>query len=101
MVFLQFHFILDVAVGGNMFPDWCVNQPFGQPLEKPWKMSDPVQMRPFWENREHWLPTWNIETEDNAMRIDYIRVYALNQDKNTEEVSELQLNQSPLYWLKA
>jgi hypothetical protein len=44
-------------------------------------MSDPVQMRPFWENREHWLPTWNIETEDNAMRIDYIRVYALNQDK--------------------
>jgi hypothetical protein len=90
VVFLQFHFILDVAVGGNMFPDWCVNQPFGQPLEKPWKMSDPVQMRPFWENREHWLPTWNIETEDNAMRIDYIRVYALNQDKNTEEVSELQ-----------
>ena len=43
-------------------------------------MSDPVQMRPFWEERTNWLPTWNIETEDNAMRIDYIRVYALHQD---------------------
>jgi hypothetical protein len=83
VVLLQFHFILDVAVGGNMFPDWCVNQPFDQPLEKPWKMSDPVQMRPFWEKRTDWLPTWNnVETEDNAMRIDYIRVYALHEDHN-------------------
>ncbi|KAK4010861.1 hypothetical protein OUZ56_019989 [Daphnia magna] len=74
-----FHFILDVAVGGDMFPDWCINQPFDQPLEKPWKISDPVQMRPFWEKRMDWLPTWNPETEDNAMRIDYIRVYAVDQ----------------------
>ncbi|XP_059351568.1 beta-1,3-glucan-binding protein-like [Daphnia carinata] len=74
-----FHLILDVAVGGNMFPDWCVNQPFDRPLEKPWKMSDRVQMRPFWEKRMNWLPTWNSESEDNTMRIDYIRVYALDQ----------------------
>jgi beta-glucanase (GH16 family) len=68
----NFHFVLNVAVGGNYFPDGCVNIPFN----KPWGMYEPVQMRPFWENRGQWLPTWNAGTEDNAMQVDYIRVYS-------------------------
>ena len=33
-------------------------------------------IRSFWEARNQWLPTWNAATDDNAMQIDYIRVYA-------------------------
>ena len=69
---LQFHLIINVAVGGNFFPDGCVNQPFN----KPWSSSSWPQMRPFWEKRSEWLPTWNAGTEQNAMAIDYIRVYS-------------------------
>jgi len=68
----RFHLIINVAVGGNFFPDGCVNQPFN----KPWSSSSWPQMRPFWEKRSEWLPTWNAGTEQNAMAIDYIRVYS-------------------------
>ena len=37
------------------------------------------QMRPFWEKRHEWLPTWNKlrrgEEVSNALQVDYIRVY--------------------------
>ena len=36
-----------------------------------------IDFRPFWEAKDQWLPTWNAATEDNAMQIDYIRVYSL------------------------
>ena len=62
---------MNVAVGGNFFEDGCQNKGY----EKPWKKHDPTAMRKFWESRSKWLPTWNINTEDNAMQIDYIRVY--------------------------
>ena len=32
-------------------------------------------MRPFWERRLDWLPTWNMQTDSRDMQIDYIRVY--------------------------
>ena len=75
-----------------MFSDWCENKPFA----KPWNKSDTMQMRKFWEKKDgqflnchlqlskidmiypsEWYPTWNAETDDNAMQVDYIRVYAL------------------------
>ena len=34
-------------------------------------------MRPFWEQRNSWLPSWKADTDQNAMQIDYIRVYKL------------------------
>lgn len=68
-----FHFIFNVAVGGNYFPEGCVNEGY----QKPWKMYDPRQMRAFWENRDKWLPTWNAQTEDNALKVEYIRVWEL------------------------
>ena len=33
------------------------------------------QMRPFWERRNYWYPTWNVERDSRDMQIDYIRVY--------------------------
>ncbi|XP_046456406.1 beta-1,3-glucan-binding protein-like [Daphnia pulex] len=69
----RFHFLLNVAVGGNFFPDGCQNEDY----DKPWNASDPTQMTKFWESRDKWLPTWNAGTEDNSMQVDYIRVYSL------------------------
>jgi hypothetical protein len=59
----QFHFILNVAVGGSYFPDGCANHPH----PKPWKNSSQQQKLPFWMARKAWYSTWNAETEDNAM----------------------------------
>lgn len=39
-------------------------------------------MKPFWEKRDEWLPTWNQDSMDplsNSLRVDYIRVYELDE----------------------
>ena len=69
---MQFHFVLNVAVGGNFFSENCINQGYN----KPWAQTDSNQMKKFWNAKNSWLPTWNAGTDDNAMQVDYIRVYA-------------------------
>jgi len=34
-------------------------------------------MREFWNDIDHWLPTWKAAKGENALQIDYIRVYNL------------------------
>ncbi|XP_069695969.1 beta-1,3-glucan-binding protein-like [Periplaneta americana] len=64
----EFTFIFNVAVGGYFFPDeWNPH---------PWSWFSGHTMRDFWEGRSEWLPTWN--GEQAAMKVDYIRVYALD-----------------------
>ncbi|KDR21902.1 Beta-1,3-glucan-binding protein 1 [Zootermopsis nevadensis] len=65
----KFFIILNVAVGGNFFPDGWYNSPH----PKPWTSSSPYPMRDFWEHRDWWLPTW--DEEDRSLRVDYVRVY--------------------------
>ena len=79
---MQFHFILNVAVGGVYFTEGCTNIPFN----KPWSRNDTIQMKPFWEVKDQWLPTWNATTEDNAMKIDYIRVYSFHWFGNESDI---------------
>ena len=70
----DFYFILNVAVGGNFFRDGCQNA-FG---EKPWYGSNvPGSMKRFWEAKENWLPTWDMDSEERAMKVDYIKVWSL------------------------
>ena len=77
---------MNVAVGGDMFPDWCINwpRPGDAAVEKPWRNNDAVQMRSFWLQRDDWLPTWNnlreMDEEDvsSAMQVDFIRVYSID-----------------------
>jgi len=41
-------------------------------------MKEPTEMTNFWEAKSEWYDqTWNAQTEDNAMKVDYIRVYEL------------------------
>jgi len=69
-----FHFILNVAVGGNFFPDGCVNERY----QKPWSRQSKQQMLSFWQKRNEWYATWNAHSENNALQVDYIRVYDLD-----------------------
>ena len=68
---LQFHFIVNVAVGGTngFFPDSAVN--LGG--DKPWKNDASHPAEDFWAGQDVWYPTWRQEL--GAMEIDYIRVY--------------------------
>lgn len=63
-----FHFILNVAAGGNFFPTDSVPPP-------PWANSQDPAFLAFMNAEDSWKPTWTAE--DHAMKIDYIRVYAI------------------------
>jgi beta-glucanase (GH16 family) len=62
----KFHFILNVAVGGNFFPT-------DSTPPRPWGTAETFLS--FWEARDSWNSTW--QGDDAAMQIDYIRVWAV------------------------
>lgn len=39
--------------------------------------SSPRAAADFWEARSLWEPTWNKDTDDSHLQVDYVRVYAL------------------------
>ncbi|CAB3361568.1 Hypothetical predicted protein [Cloeon dipterum] len=70
----EFFLILNVAVGGTtgMFPDGISN-----PKPKPWSNASPnTAFKDFWSKRADWEPTWKTDGT-TALKIDYVRVYAL------------------------
>jgi beta-glucanase (GH16 family) len=70
----EFYIIINNAVGGTMyFSDSFENRPNG----KPWLNSSPTAMRDFWTGRSQWEPTWNLNTDDSHLQVDYVRVWAL------------------------
>jgi len=71
----EFYFILNLAAGGNFFPNGCQN---GNG-DMPWTSGFvPGSMKSFWEAKNDWMPTWNnLQDEDTALKIDYIKVWSL------------------------
>nr|AFR46661.1 gram-negative bacteria binding protein [Parcoblatta sp. PL] len=72
-----FYFVLNVACGGvnYYFPDNGEN-----PGGKPWSNTSPQASTDFWNGRNQWLPTWQLdvnEGENAALQVDYIKVWAL------------------------
>ena len=76
---LQFHFVLNVAVGGTngFIPDGYINRGGVPAFQKPWNNGDGyiAGMQNFFNARNNWKWTWDNEGDNNAMQIDYIRVY--------------------------
>jgi len=74
-----FHFILNVAVGGTngFIPDGCTNRGGVPEFQKPWNNGGGYEnsMRQFYNSRGNWQWTWDSEGDNNAMQVDYIRVY--------------------------
>ncbi|KAK3087394.1 hypothetical protein FSP39_005385 [Pinctada imbricata] len=62
-----FQLILNVAVGGDFFPDGAR---YSHP--KPWSQRSPHPMRDFWERRGEWQKTWF--GEEACMAIDYVEM---------------------------
>uniref|UniRef100_A0A2A4JI75 Uncharacterized protein n=1 Tax=Heliothis virescens TaxID=7102 RepID=A0A2A4JI75_HELVI len=61
----MFHVTLGLRVGG-------VNE-FKDSEKKPWKNLASKAMLQFWKAKDEWFPSWT----DGAMKIDYVKVYAL------------------------
>lgn len=74
-----FRFIFNVAVGttNGFITDNGVNQGGDPDYVKPWSNSDSYNnaMLKFYNARGNWQWTWNNEGDNNAMQIDYVRVY--------------------------
>ncbi|KAK9891858.1 hypothetical protein WA026_017346 [Henosepilachna vigintioctopunctata] len=70
----NFYLIVNVAVGGTSgyFPDNASN-----PGGKPWKNSSPNAARDFWNGNGQWRPTWNEQTTQRALKVEYIKVWAI------------------------
>lgn len=70
----EFFLIINLAIGGTngYFPD-NIDNPGG----KPWANWSPQAARDFWNGNWQWRPTWNEQTEQRALKVDYIRIWAL------------------------
>ena len=42
--------------------------------------------REFWEAKDQWYKTWNQTRDDNALQVDYIRVYAATATNSRNEI---------------
>lgn len=70
----EFYLIVNVAIGATngYFPDDSQN-----PGGKPWKNNSPQPARDFWNGNGQWRPTWNEQTDQRALKVDYIRIWAI------------------------
>ncbi|KAK6968134.1 beta-1 3-glucan-binding protein, partial [Biomphalaria glabrata] len=72
-----FYIIMNVAVGGvGFFPDNFVNSPY----PKPWNDHTGHAATAFWNARNSWLPTWNLDKDNGegaAMQVNYIKVWKM------------------------
>ena len=64
----EFYLILNVACGG-------VNGYFPDGHGKPWTNSAGNTVNTFYDARSDWYATWDNETEDSALQIDYVKVW--------------------------
>lgn len=68
----EFYISLGISAGGvRDFPDNCNNN--GR--LKPWINFEVKATAKFWQDRVHWLPTWN--GEDATLRVDSVKVTAI------------------------
>ena len=70
---MQFHFELNLAVGGDYFSDDCINADH----PKPWNFFSSTPALDFWISKDDWYPTWSRNFDDSVMKVDYIRVYSI------------------------
>jgi beta-glucanase (GH16 family) len=70
----EFYILINLACGGigGFFPDSATN-----PGGKPWSNTSPTASTDFWKGRDQWLPTWQLENDTAAFKIDYVKVWAL------------------------
>ncbi|CAG9764551.1 unnamed protein product [Ceutorhynchus assimilis] len=69
----KFYLIINLAVGGtNFFSDDFTNQG-----GKPWSNKSPTAFTDFWHGKSQWESTWNMDSDDTHLVVDYVQVYAV------------------------
>lgn len=70
----EFYLLINLAIGGTngYFADTFTNAG-----GKPWSNTSPHSTTEFWEAKNQWEPTWNLNTDDSHLIVDYVRVYAV------------------------
>lgn len=73
----EYFMIMNLAVGGvnGYFPDEAVG-----PYKKPWSNQSPTALTDFWNNRNSWLPSWDLKTnfsDSASLKVDYVKIWAL------------------------
>lgn len=70
----EFYIIINNAVGGTMyFADNFENRPY----PKSWLNNSPRASLDFWNDKDNWIPTWNLHNDDNNLIVDFVKVWAL------------------------
>lgn len=71
----EYYLVFNLAVGGtnHYFPDNTRNG-LGT---KPWNNTSETAYKEFWEARSIWEKTWNMDTDDSHLQIDYVKVWAV------------------------
>jgi len=68
----EFYLIMNVAVGGNIGVG-------GYFQNDPWDVCEQTgecdTKKKFWEKRDEWYPTWLEAGENNALQVDWVRVW--------------------------
>lgn len=87
----DFYFIFNVAVGGTngYFPD-------GMCGTKPWYNGQKNPPGAFYDGRAKWWPTWNYPaTHNSAMQIDWVKVWAFDDDHVVQESEPTEQSDKP------
>ncbi|EDS42144.1 gram-negative bacteria binding protein [Culex quinquefasciatus] len=76
----EFYIIMNLAVGGTngFFPD--VPPATNGNRGKPYSNNSPAAARDFWNGRNIWQPTWQMNVnrgKESSLQVDYVRVWAL------------------------
>lgn len=85
----EYYLILNLAVGGTggFFPDKidssqnpdlaarCESKQQDNKHKKPYSNKSPIASYDFLTNEDKWLPSWDMDSEQSHLIIDYIRVY--------------------------
>ncbi|XP_060533796.1 beta-1,3-glucan-binding protein-like [Cylas formicarius] len=67
----EFFLIINLAVGGSL--DERATNPGG----KPWSNMSPTSATDFWNAKNQWGPTWNIQEGSSDLIVDYVKVFAI------------------------
>ncbi|XP_030763973.1 beta-1,3-glucan-binding protein-like [Sitophilus oryzae] len=69
----DFYLIINLAVGGtHFFSDNNINQG-----GKPWSNNDTDPGLEFWNGKDQWLPTWDLQGNTTHFIVDYVKVWSL------------------------
>jgi len=75
----EFYLLLNVAVGGvsGYFPD---------APNKPWSDASGHAALDFWQQKSKWYPTWTAAGDQAQMSVDWVKVYAIEDDSVVVDV---------------